>query len=127
MPGFANFAGELLVLFGSWKSATAGQWFVVAAAWGALIIGGVYMLRAIRAVLHGPLPESASQITDAVTAQRLPYVLLIGALLLFGIAPGLLTNQIKPAAARIVQIVGGARVNPPEAPAEAPQKVADLH
>ncbi len=29
----------------------------VLACWGALIIGAVYMLRAVRAMLHGPLPE----------------------------------------------------------------------
>src|SRR5204863_1522835 len=45
LPGFANFPGELLVLFGVWGSL---PWFVVAAAWGALIIGAIYMLRAIR-------------------------------------------------------------------------------
>ena len=45
---------------------------------------------------------------------------LIGALLLFGVAPGLLTDQIRPAAAAIVQ-----RVAPPaKAPATAPAAAA---
>ncbi len=57
VPGFANFAGEILVLFGTWKGAllASPQWFVVLATWGALIIGAVYMLRAIRRIFHGPL------------------------------------------------------------------------
>jgi len=127
VPGFANFAGELLVMFGSWKSPTAGQWMVVAAAWGALIIGGVYMLRAIRSVLHGPLPESQAGMADATTAQRLPFALLIAALLVFGVAPGLLTDQIRPAASRIVQLVASGKAGPAKAPAAPAAKVAELH
>lgn len=103
VPGFANFAGELMVLFGAWKSPIAGQWIVVAAAWGALIIGGVYMLRAIRSLLHGPLPERWAALPDATVAQRWPLALLIAALLVFGVKPGLLVNQIKPAAEKILQ------------------------
>jgi len=103
VPGFANFAGELMVLFGAWKSPVAGQWIVVAAAWGALIIGGVYMLRAIRSVLHGPLPERWANLPDATASQRWPLALLIVALLVFGVKPGLLIDQIKPAAEKILQ------------------------
>src|SRR6185436_9268600 len=42
LPGFGNFVGEVLVLFGSWKQLPwfgawkALHWFVVAGAWGAL-------------------------------------------------------------------------------------------
>lgn len=103
VPGFANFAGELLVMFGAWKSPIAGQWIVVAAAWGALIIGGVYMLRAIRSLLHGPLPERWASLPDANPAQRWPFALLIAALLLFGVRPGLLIDQIKPAAEQVLR------------------------
>lgn len=104
VPGFANFAGELMVLFGAWKSAFAPVWIAVAAAWGGLLIGGVYMLRAIRAVLHGPAPESVTTFTDLGSAQRLPYALLIGALLVFGVAPSLLIQQIRPAAEKLVRL-----------------------
>ena len=50
LPGFANFPGEVMVLFGSWD-----RFPLVAALaiWGALVIGGVYMLRAIRNIWHG--------------------------------------------------------------------------
>ena len=125
VPGFANFAGELMVLFGSWKSGFTGQWIVVGAAWGALIIGGVYMLRAIRSVLHGPMPEAWAELPDATGAQRLPYVLLTGTLLLFGIAPGLLTNQIRPSAEKIVRLANPGKFKAePAAPVAAPKKLA---
>ncbi len=54
LPGFANFVGEATVFFGAWKVFPG---LTVLALWGALVIGGVYMTRAVRNVLHGPLPE----------------------------------------------------------------------
>ncbi|MBA4146731.1 MAG: NADH-quinone oxidoreductase subunit M [Verrucomicrobia bacterium] len=109
LPGFANFAGEMMVLFGSWKGAfhTSGaaiNWIVVAAVWGALVIGALYMLRAVRNILHGPVSAEFANVKDAGSRSihgfawwpKLPYVLLVGALLLFGFAPRLLTDKIKP-------------------------------
>ena len=105
LPGFANFAGEVTVLFGAWKSGLYSAWqFVAAAAWGALIIGAVYMLRAVRSVLHGELAPKFADIPDAGAWRKVPFVLLLGALLTFGIFPGLLANKIKPAAERIVKL-----------------------
>ena len=45
LPGFANFVGEATVFFGAWKVFPT---VTVIALWGALVIGGVYMTRAIR-------------------------------------------------------------------------------
>lgn len=101
LPGFGNFAGEATVMFGAWKSA---PWIVVAAAWGGLIIGGVYMLRSIRTVLHGELPEDLKAVPDATCAwRRLPFALLAGGLLLLGVFPSTVTRRIQPAVARVVE------------------------
>src|SRR5258706_15983415 len=54
LPGFANFAGEVTVLFGAWK---AFPQVTILACWGALIIGPIYMLRAMRNIFHRPFPE----------------------------------------------------------------------
>ena len=105
LPGFANFPGELLVLFGAWKSLSG---IVVFAAWGALVIGAVYMLRAVRNILHGPLPEKWAELADAGNIWRkLPYTLLLASLLIFGCFPSLLSEKIKPSAAEIVKQAGG--------------------
>ena len=100
LPGFANFPGELMVLFGAWKSF---HWLVVGAAWGALVIGAVYMLRAVRDVLHGPLPGALSAVPDANLWRKLPFALLLASLLLFGVWPALLTEKIKPSVALIIE------------------------
>jgi len=100
LPGFANFVGEATVFFGAWKMFPA---ITVIALWGALVIGGIYMTRAVRSVLHGPLPEKWNSLTDASNAWRkLPYALLLVSLLVFGFVPKLLTEKINPDAQKIV-------------------------
>lgn len=101
VPGFANFAGEMTVLFGAW---TALPWHVIAAAWGGLVIGGVYMLRAIRQVAHGEVSPAVAAGTDARGLCRLPYAILLIALLFLGVVPGSLVDRIKPSAERIVKL-----------------------
>ena len=101
VPGFGNFAGELLVLFGAWRGM---PWFVVIAAWGGLVVGAVYMLRAVRGILHGPLPERWAGIKDATWWRKVPFALLLAALLGLGCFPRLLTNKIKPSAAAILKL-----------------------
>lgn len=100
LPGFANFAGEVTVLFGAWK---VYPLITVFACWGALVIGGIYMLRAVRTVLHGPVPAHCAGFKDAPHAWRkAPFLMLLAALLVFGCFPGLLAQKIEPRVADIV-------------------------
>ena len=100
LPGFANFAGEITVFFGAWKVFPG---IAMLACWGALIIGAVYMLRAVRNMLHGPLPEKWANVADAPNAWRkAPFVVLLAGLLLFGCFPRLLADKIQPAVASVL-------------------------
>jgi NADH-quinone oxidoreductase subunit M len=99
LPGFANFVGEVTVFFGAWK---VFPMVTGLALWGALLIGALYMLRAVRNILHGPLPENFSNLVDAGLWRKLPYALLLAGLFVFGIWPRLLTEKIKPDAQKIV-------------------------
>ncbi|MGO9002894.1 MAG: proton-conducting transporter membrane subunit, partial [Limisphaerales bacterium] len=115
LPGFANFVGEVTVFFGAWK---VFPLVTGLALWGALMIGALYLLRAMRNVLHGPLPEKWSGISDAAHVWRkLPYALLLASLLVFGCFPRLLTEKIAPDAQKIVQSfqVSVSSVQPPNA------------
>jgi len=101
LPGFANFAGEITVLFGAWK---AFRPVTVLACWGALIIGAVYMLRAVRELLQGQPTEIGNKVADVSNAwRRAPFVMLTTALVVFGFFPRLLTDQIEPGVARILE------------------------
>jgi hypothetical protein len=62
------------------------------------------MLRAIRAIWHGQ--KEWSGISDAGNLWRkLPFGLLLAALLLFGCFPRLLTDDIKTSVAPLAQLV----------------------
>jgi NADH:ubiquinone oxidoreductase subunit 4 (subunit M) len=90
------------VFFGSW---TVYPVVTGLALWGGLVIGAVYMTRAVRNVLHGPLPEKWAGLADASSLWRkLPYALLLASLFVFGCFPRLLTEKITPDARRIVSL-----------------------
>lgn len=103
LPGFLNFVGEVTVFLGAWKEPSL-RIVTVLAVWGAVIIGGIYMLRMARTVLHGPLPEKWAGLADANLWRKLPHALLLASLLLFGFFPGLLTDKIKPVIQPIVSM-----------------------
>jgi NADH-quinone oxidoreductase subunit M len=104
LPGFANFAGEVTVFFGAWQEPTL-RLVTVLACWGALIIGAVYMLRAVRNVMHAELPAKWANVADAPHIWRkLPFITLLASLLVFGFVPSLLTAKITPSASQIVQM-----------------------
>jgi NADH-quinone oxidoreductase subunit M len=103
LPGFANFVGEITVFFGSWSVFPV---VTVLAVWGGLVIGGIYMTRAVRKILHGPMPDKFANLADATNPWRkLPYALLLACLFVFGCFPKLLTDQIEPVANQIVTMV----------------------
>ncbi len=94
LPGFANFAGEITVFFGAWKVFPV---VTSIACWAALIVGAVYMLRAVRVMLHGPLTEKWANVADTPHLWRkTPFILLLASLIVFGFFPRLLTDKIQP-------------------------------
>ncbi|MDB6109451.1 MAG: nuoM [Pedosphaera sp.] len=102
LPGFANFAGEVTVFFGAWQKY---QLITGIAVWAALVIGAVYMLRAIRDIWHGPLPEKWAALAESSWPfRKVPYLVLLVSLLVFGFFPRLLTEKITPSAQKIVDL-----------------------
>ena len=102
LPGFANFAGEITVLFGAWQPFPL---VTALACWGALIIGAIYMLRAVRRMLHGPMSPVTASMADSPDAWRkAPFAVLLAALVFFGCFPGVLTSRIAPDAAKVAEM-----------------------
>jgi NADH-quinone oxidoreductase subunit M len=102
LPGFAGFIGEALVFFGSWARSEV---VTMLAIWGALIIAGVYMLRAIRSIWHGD--KHWPGLADVTSPwRRLPYVLLLAGLMVFGCFPRLLTDDIRTSVTPVARLMG---------------------
>lgn len=98
LPGFGNFAGELLVFFGAFKNTVleGRLWLptaTVLALWG-VVISAVYMLRAYRAIFQGSDPVPPLQVQDVRARVFWPAVLLVAALLLGGIFPQVLLSLL---------------------------------
>ncbi len=94
LPGFSNFASELLIFIGSWKSYPV----VVGLAVFGVLITAIYLLRAVQSMCFGaPNPKWAGLKDARTLAEKFPFVLLLGALLLFGFWPQGLLRIIQPA------------------------------
>ena len=101
LPGFANFASELLVFFGAFKNSTPGAGFnefqVVGtiALWG-VVISAVYMLRAYRAIFMGERQARWQTVKDMPMNVGWAVVLLVGALFVVGLLPRTVLDAIEP-------------------------------
>jgi NADH-quinone oxidoreductase subunit M len=101
LPGFANFASELLVFFGAFKNSTPGAGFnefqIVGtiALWG-VVISAVYMLRAYRAIFMGERQARWQTVKDMPLSLGWAVILLVAALLVVGIAPRTVLDAVEP-------------------------------
>jgi NADH-quinone oxidoreductase subunit M len=101
LPGFANFASELLVFFGAFKNSTPGVGFnefqIVGAIaiWG-VVISAVYMLRAYRAIFMGERQARWQTVKDMPLKLGWAVILLVAALLVVGLAPRTILDAVEP-------------------------------
>jgi len=101
LPGFANFTGEVMVLFGAFRNGADPYGFhifqiaTVLALWG-VVISAVYMLRAYRSVFMGAVRESWSGLTDLPRSLRLPIGLLLAMSIWFGFFPQSFVRLVTP-------------------------------
>ena len=110
LPGFANFASELMVFFGAFGSgAVKGslsfgpqQIATICALWG-VVISAVYMLRAYRQMFQGEPAANTEATVDPGCSVRWPVILLLGALLVGGIWPHSYLNYIQPSVEALVR------------------------
>jgi NADH-quinone oxidoreductase subunit M len=113
LPGFANFAAEVMIFFGAFRNGFEVDRFhifqiaTVLALWG-VVISAVYMLRAYRRVFMGALDERWKDLIDLRPGLRWPVSLLIAALLWFGFYPQSLVRILSP----VFQTYLGAKQQP---------------
>jgi NADH-quinone oxidoreductase subunit M len=101
LPGFTNFPGEVMVLFGTFRNGANPEHFTifqvatVLALWG-VVISAVYMLRAYRSAFMGPVRESWSGLTDLRRSLRIPIGILVAISLWFGFFPQSFVRIVSP-------------------------------
>ncbi len=101
LPGFANFAGEILIFFGAFASG-GGELFnlfqitTVVAVWG-VVLSALYMLRAYRAIFFGEMPARWKGLADLDSAPKYAVILLILVLLVGGFYPQFWIQYVTPA------------------------------
>jgi NADH-quinone oxidoreductase subunit M len=101
LPGFANFTGEVMVLFGAFRNGANPERFgiyqiaTVLGLWG-VVISAVYMLRAYRRVFMGPVPDSLRGVTDLRRSLRVPIGLLVAMTIWFGFFPQSFVRIVTP-------------------------------
>ncbi len=99
LPGFANFAAEIMVVFGAFRNGFdyqhfhIFQWATLLALWG-VVISAVYMLRAYRRTFFGNSAKSELVITDIRSSFRVPIALLVAVSLLLGFFPQIAVNLL---------------------------------
>jgi NADH-quinone oxidoreductase subunit M len=106
LPGFANFASELMVIVGSWDIYPIAT---ILAIFG-LVIGATYLLRTVKSAFLGPPNPRWDHLRDATgLRERAPFLLLMGVLLLFGFYPVPLVNLITSGVEPIVEVLQAAK------------------
>lgn len=101
LPGFSNFTGEVMVLFGAFRNGANPERFgiyqiaTVLGLWG-VVISAVYMLRAYRSVFMGAVRESLSSVADLRGSLRVPIGLLVAMTIWFGFFPQSFVRLITP-------------------------------
>src|SRR5436309_12080884 len=102
LPGFANFAGEVMIFFGAFSNGwEIGRLHIfqiatVLALW-AVVLSTIYMLRAYRKTFMGSIREQWQKLPDLRPGLRVPVTLLVAALLCYGFFPQIFVRMITPA------------------------------
>ncbi|MFM7718720.1 MAG: NuoM family protein [Actinomycetota bacterium] len=110
LPGLNNFVGEFLVILGT----LATNRVLGAIAASGVVLAAIYLLRAYRRMAQGPAPAAHAAHPDLSVREIALLAPVLALMLVLGLAPGLLTDRIAPAAARVVETA--VRATPGEAP-----------
>jgi len=98
LPGLNGFAGEFLILVGSFLTR---RWWTVVAAMG-VILAALYLLWAYQRVFHGEPDEDNANTPDLTWREGLVMAPLLGLIVFLGVFPKPLLERIEPSVDRLV-------------------------
>jgi NADH-quinone oxidoreductase subunit M len=103
-PGLNGFAGEFLILVGSFL--TRRWWAVVAAA--GVILAALYLLWAYQRVFHGEPDEENATFAEMRLGEALVMLPLVGLIIFLGVFPKPVLERIEPSVDKLIQHIEAA-------------------
>jgi NADH-quinone oxidoreductase subunit M len=101
VPGLNGFAGEFLILIGSFQSA---RWWTIVAATG-VILAALYLLWAYQRVFHGEPDEANSTFAELTLREGALLAVFIGIIGFTGIYPKPMLERIEPSIDKLMEHV----------------------
>jgi NADH-quinone oxidoreductase subunit M len=98
LPGLNGFAGEFLILVGSFLTM---RWWTVVAASG-VILAALYLLWAYQRVFHGEPDEANADVPDLSWREGLVMAPLLGLIVFLGVFPKPVLERIEPSVDRLI-------------------------
>jgi NADH-quinone oxidoreductase subunit M len=107
LPGTSGFAAEFITFVGSYSSpAVPGiQLYTILGVFGIVLTAG-YILWMLQRVFYGPPLDKFSGVPDANNIEKVCIFSFVGAIMLVGIYPAILTDVIKLGVEPIMKLVG---------------------
>ncbi len=93
VPGFANFWAEFTIFVSSLKTYPVRGILAISS----LVVSALFMLRVVQKTFYGPRNERLAHLPDVSFGLGLPRMILVMALLLFGLFPSLMLDLIQTA------------------------------
>jgi NADH-quinone oxidoreductase subunit M len=105
MPGFSGFIAEFPIFMGVWQTY---PWIAVVAVIS-IVITASYIIRIIRKVFFGSLPEEFhGHITDVTALDKIALVVLSVVLLVLGLYPAIMVPLVESGVENVLRLLGGA-------------------
>lgn len=103
LPGFSGFVSEMTIFVGAWEHPGIGYKVATILACASIVVTAVYILRAIGFAIWGSVTNKEYlQLKDASWNERFATFILIGGIVIIGLAPFLLTRLIESDVAGIM-------------------------
>jgi NADH-quinone oxidoreductase subunit M len=104
MPGFSGFVAEFPIFLGVWRE----QWLVAVISSISIIITAAYIMRNIRQVFFGDIPERfEGHITDVTVLDKVAITTLCLFMILIGLFPGFMVPMVETGVENILRLLGG--------------------
>jgi NADH-quinone oxidoreductase subunit M len=104
MPGFSGFIAEFPIFMGLWRA----QPIVALVAVISIVITAAYVMRVVRRVFFGEMPEEfAGHISGILVQDKVALVLLSGILILVGVYPTVMAPMVQTGADAVLRLLGG--------------------